>query len=276
MTEPKTPWWATFDLPEGTVGRWVIGPMTLTVAHGPGEWQIAHEEASDPLSVDTAIEVPFDPAPPQTDAPQPAPSPDLGDASVRFASRAPATALTLTPALADRPMVARPLRPLLVLPGDEATLLVSSTVWLQVTWPGQATPLLDVPLTRPTDTWFGPNRVEGELCYATRTRALLRLDELPLRPGRAVSALHLHNKGPEPLRVERAKLPVDRLALHVGDDGRLWTDALRIVTAGVHSEADVQRESGPPAMAGPCTQLATPRRLGGLQAWKRALNGLLG
>lgn len=52
----------------------------------------------------------------------------------------------------------------------------------------------------------------------------LGLDELPVRPHRAVTAISIHNRADDPLKIERIMLPVGNLSLYTRGDGRLWTD----------------------------------------------------
>ncbi len=92
-------------------------------------------------------------------------------------------------------------------------------------WVGKGAGVLvrDVPIVRPSDTWFGPMIGEGELCYAARTSCRLDPSRIQVRPFRATTAVTLRNEMETNLTIDRLKLPVQELALYAAEDGRLWT-----------------------------------------------------
>ena len=271
MLEPPTPvaapphWWGHVEVADETTAHWHVGSLRLWASRLGGRWRISSLQDDDPLVATLTLAVPC----------------PIGEVRAVattqvFATSRVYTAINLRPCLATRPVVARPLDSLVVQPDDETTLFVSSSLWLQMSWSDVATPLVDLPIFRPSDTWFGPSRAEGELCYVTRTRALASADDLTWLPGRAVTRVQIRNRSRVGLAVERIKLPVTRLALHADAAGRLWTDPLTYIVSGAGADADVERSATAPAEAGPCTLVSPPRAEGHLMNWKRTLSALLG
>lgn len=192
-----------------------VGPLSLLVRREPGEWRVAWERGDDPLDATVNIGVP-------------APGPDLLDhpAVTRFALEDSSARMTLQPRLADRSIISRPERPFFLLGGQEVVAHVSTPIWVAIQVGDPPRLLMELPAVRPSDTWFGPDTQTGELAYTNRTTLRLRLDQIPLRPHRAVTAVRLRNLSESPLSVERLNLPVKHLSLVRGEDGNLWTEGV--------------------------------------------------
>lgn len=101
--------------------------------------------------------------------------------------------LKLVPIMADRLVVSRPKSPFRILPGQHATLFVSTPAWVRIAL-GNGKALAELPLFRPSDTWFGPSTLVGELGYAARTHCRLDVCDVPFRPHRAVTPLRVENR----------------------------------------------------------------------------------
>ena len=256
-------WWGHFELAEGVAGRWQVGPLALRIEHRPDEWFVQHQLGTDPLATEFAVNVPA------------SGGPELLGHAIRFASALTASTLILRPALADRPIVARPTVPLVVPAGESVGLFVGSPAWLQLGWADQPETLLELATFRPSDTWFGPSPAEGELCYATRTGARLRLDESAVRPGRVITAVTVTNEGQGALSIEHIKLPVPQLTLHASADGQLWSQAMHFRRGHDDDHAEVHLSEGPPAEAGGTVRVAEARRGAEGNAFQRTLSALL-
>ncbi len=222
--QEKTVWWGAFTLDEGQAGCWRVGPSTLWIYHLPQEWRLVHVQDGDSLSKTAEVTAPL---------PEGEVSLSLEDlpaeaAVSRFSFRATGGQLAVTPALADRPVVVRPETPLYVPPSEAATLYVSTPLWVRPEAGDPPRLLQEVPSHRPSDTWYGPNTREGELCYATRTAGRLVLADLPLCPHRAVTSILIRNRARDALLVERIQLPVQYLALFQAAGGYLWTQAVTL------------------------------------------------
>jgi hypothetical protein len=254
-------WWGAVSLPIGAVARWRAGPSSVTAERDVNDWRIWHDAGSD--AYDTNAEHIA-----RIDEPSPATPPTL-----RFSFAETPETLRVMPALPDRQVVVRPESPLSISPGERVTLYASAPVWMAfqvevLRRRGRGQPLRgpvvlsELPTARPTDTWFGPNTREGELAYAVRTAARMRIADLPLRPHRAVIPIAVENDGPDAMILTRVAVPTPYLPLYVDEEGRLWSGAVRF-TRDSDDETRVRIDSGPPSgVGGKAEQLATPRQSG--------------
>jgi hypothetical protein len=88
--------------------------------------------------------------------------------------------------------------PLYVPPAEIATIFVRSPLWLRIEVGDALIALQEVPMLRPSDTWFGPTTMEGELCYASQTYARLNLEKLPIGPHHAGTQVTIQIEGHNP------------------------------------------------------------------------------
>ncbi|MFN3587017.1 MAG: hypothetical protein ACK4UT_05895 [Moraxellaceae bacterium] len=242
-------WWGrqVFGLGQGR--HWHMAGLDLTVIRQAREWQCqVHRPATqneDNHTWHLDAELPAEPQ---------------GELS-RYVFRATTEHLTLLPRLADRSVVIRPVMPLFVPAGQEVTFYVSTPVWLSASVDGQSAPLLDIPVVRPADTWFGPNTVRGELCYATEVTGRLELGQLTPRPFRAVTPVHIRNLGSTQMPVERINLPVPFLPVYAAESGRLWTPTLEVIAEIQQKAPRIRIGQGVTTEAGH-VELLTPARRG--------------
>jgi len=209
---PNT-WWGRYEIPIGSCGAWTVGPMGIWIERLQGEWRVAYNATEDHLDPTIRVQVPVE-------------GMDLMsiDKVTRFAVTGEDPVVYLTPALADRPIISRPDKPFVVLPKDEITVHLSTPLWIRIEVGEQRRLLLETPAFRPSDTWFGPDTTQGELCYAARAAMQLNLEKVPLRAHRAITAVQVRNLGSEALTVDRLNLPVVYLSLFLGADDELWTE----------------------------------------------------
>lgn len=211
--DARDSWWGQFRIPVGTSGCWRVGPLSLFINREDGEWRIATKASDDHLDPTVRVEIPT------------AVEDFLAqDKVTRYAISGDDDRITLAPLLADRPIISRPEKPFVVLPEDEITVYISTPLWVLISAGESEKRLMEVPAYRPSDTWFGPDTMTGELCYAGRASMRLHLEQLPLRPHRATSAVTIRNLKRDPLTIERLNLPVVHLSLYQGPDFELWTD----------------------------------------------------
>lgn len=268
-TSSAAPWWSFHDVPEGEARRWRIGPLTLWAYRRRHEWRIAHRSSDDP------VEATLEPATPVPSAEVPEAEP--GITAVRYSfTRSPAR-IALTPRLADRPVIVHPAHPMTLPAGESALLYVSTPLWVAVTTEGPGHVLTELPCYRPSDTWFGPSTTHGELCYASRPTSRLELAELPLRPHRAVTPVHVLNRAREALPLQRLKVPVELLALFDTPRGA-WTPTVTLERHegdGENGFAELRIAAAPPPEAGRSRPLAPARTRSegvlGLRAFSRLL-----
>lgn len=155
--------------------------------------------------------------------------------------------------LAPRPILARPWKPLTIPSRQRVRLYVGTPLWLMIT-AGQDT-VLDVPVSRVSDTWFGADTMNGEICFDCRTKARLSMDDIPRNPFKAITPIDLDNDSNLPVTVDRINLPVNHMALFENAD-RLWTSSMEL---HVDHDGRHQISSEPPAECADGTEIAPPR-----------------
>jgi hypothetical protein len=266
---PRTPrpdaWWGAIDVPRDGVVRIAAGSTRVWVERRRYDWQVYSQpiEDGDEGRVERPTAVGTD---------------ELPDAEprMRFCFADAPGRLVVGVAQADRPIVVRPEAPLSVSPGERVTLFVSTPTWMVLSVERQrgarrgarpssetntvAQKLTELPLERPSDTWFGPSTVYGELCYALRTAGLLQLEALVRTPHSAITPLTIENKADDPLQFERVQVPVPQLGVYADARGDLWTNAVRLTRESSGDLAAVAIDSGAPKTArGGSERLAAPR-----------------
>lgn len=253
----SVPWWGSYALDEGVGGRWKIGPCTLWVVHTESDWQVYYRQSADALEDGLEHVLPL--ASEELDGLLGGQLEDI--TAARFSFRRAGHSLRLEPVLADRPVVARPEMPLYVPPGEEVTLFVSSPLWIRLVLEEENHFLHEVPSIRPSDTWFGPSTMEGELCYAIRTAGRLRLEAVQRRPHRAVTSLRIVNQGTTVLAFERVQIPARYLTLYRDEENLLWTEAATLVRREGEAGASVRIEKGAPRQARHARKVQEPRQV---------------
>lgn len=264
-TDEDLRWWGEFEIPSNAWRRWQIGPLTLWVQRRESEWRLARQEDAGDVEPDLS----------QANLPA-AEGPAESATLERVASHRLGERLIVAPRLADRPVVVRPETSFRLASRGEAELYVGTPLWVCLETSEPVHRLLDVPTRRPSDSWFGPSTTEGELCYAGRTGARLRRDNLPASPYRAVTRVRLRNHAGDDLLLERLNLPVPNLALFCGGGGRLWTQTVSVERGADGKLAEVRIEEDPPAEAEAAERLAEPRVAMARNVFSRALGALLG
>lgn len=240
-------WWGRQTFSPGQGRHWQLAGMDIAITRQPREWQFQvcrtalQTEDNHTWHCDEAM-----PAEPR------------GELS-RHVFRQTSADLLLLPRLADRSVVIRPMMPLFVPAGEEVTFYVSTPVWLTAQVDGQSSVLIDTPVVRPADTWFGPNTIQGELCYATEVTGRLELGEVTPRPFRAVTPIHIRNLGSEQMPLERINLPVPFLPVHAAESGRLWTPTLEVISEERRKMPRLRIGTGIDPQAGQ-VELLTPAR----------------
>ncbi len=239
-------WWGKFELAEDQAGRWRIGSLDLWVRRTALDWRYGMSRGDDTLDSSLFVEVPM---PDES-------TPELPEELARFGYGRTEGAIELVPALADRPIVARPAVPFFVPPGQSIELFVSTPLWIRLR--AGKVDLAEVACTRPSDTWFGSN-TRGVLSYALRTRLRRRLEDLSVLPHRAVSCIEVKNASESNLALERFSLPAPQLSLFVSPTGLLWTEHVTVRYDDDGDLSEVSLGKGPPRMAGKAKTVSAPR-----------------
>jgi len=247
--EKTKDWWGSYRVPVGQTRHWRIGPLHLWIQRLAGEWRLAWRNDEDHLDATLEIDQPVEVGE----------FLDLENAS-RYVFAGESGEIELGAALADRPVVTLSEKPLSVAPGEDAFVYVSSPLWICIDAGRPPTRLVEIPALRPSDTWFGHDTREGELCYASWTAHWLELDRVPFRPHRATTAVLVQNRARELLSLERMKLPVPLLSLFMTRDRRLWTQDVIFERSTEDDFAAVHLPDHDRVHAGEAERIATARQ----------------
>lgn len=257
-----TMWWGDFSIAQKNRRVWTLGLRCIAIQRLAGEWSIWNVEASEE-SDEMRMHSEDD-------------SPVLFDN--QFLSRHLQTptrdSIRIMPALADRSIVARPNVPLHLLGGEKAYIYVSTPVWFTfMTLPDEAV-IFDVPIWRPSDSWFGTSTMKGELCYAKYTDARLQLSLLERRSHRAITPICIQNNQNEVLKIERLNVPVPLLSLYRDAQGQLWTDTLTLTSEHDDDTVELHLEKQAPKEADNAIFLNKPRLDSEKNRFVRAIGSL--
>lgn len=196
-----------------------FGPMTLFLGHFFQEWRLSWTTTNDYMDNSFAFHHPYTGEIPHTLA-----------SMIRYTYSRPCNHyVKITPTLGDLPYVAKPTKPLMILPDETVRVFMSIPLFVRVETEDPYHLLEDIPVLQSPKTWFGDSTVRGEICYSTKIKAVLHQAELINRPYRAISQLVIHNKSHEPLHVERLKVPAPFLSLFQGEDGLFYTSVMNFI-----------------------------------------------
>lgn len=257
-------WWGSFTFSLEQNIQWRIGPLTLIVRYRDGEWHIGHHRTETFEDLDVTWEVQ------STDQ-----LPDTLDNNSRYIFSQTVKQMIVTPRLADRPIISRPRIPFNLTAGEEVTLYVSSLLWLELALgTSPSTKLEEVAIQRPSDTWFGPSTLEGELCYASATHCRINLAELPQRAHRAITPVRIRNQADTTLTIERLNLPAPLLSIYACADGQLWTPRVTLTRGKDGDMAELLVDNKAPEEAKSPELVSRPRTTANVGVLIRAFNAV--
>ncbi|MFT6926625.1 MAG: hypothetical protein ACJAZP_002244 [Psychromonas sp.] len=212
------PWWGEVNLNKDSCLRLDIGPLSVAIEHSDYEWRIHSQREKEIDTDDNRLQKiigQFSPC-------------HYSDVA-RYIVNSSNNSLQLLPALADRPVVCRPVSPINLEAGASVILYVSTPIYVKISLVNHKTTLLqELATQRLSDTWFGPSTRSGELCYASITSGRLDLQKLPYRILRATTALMIQNNADDNLLFERVALPAPLLSLYAAKNGQLWTQNITL------------------------------------------------
>ena len=211
--------WTTLEFEQGAIHRGVLAGQILEVRREAREWLVAVGGRQEPVGESGWTPV------------------DEGslEPTARVVFEAAPSSLRVVPLLPDRSLVVRPHTEVSVPPGQSVAIYVSAPLWvgLEVGTPGADDSwvrILDAPVDRPPDTWFGDSTRSGELCYAGRTVARLQLENVKLPPERALTEVAVRNRSTRLLSFSRLRLPLPHLRLYRDAQGAIWTEPAELVS----------------------------------------------
>lgn len=152
--------------------------------------------------------------------------------------------IALKPILPDRPLLVQLDRSFYIPPAESLLLYFSSPIWVQVETLHPSMLLEEIPTEILSDTWFGINTLEGELCYANRVTCSSNIEEIPKDTTRVITPISIVNRSKETLLLKELKLPMPYLSIYVNAENRLFTETLV-----VNKESDyltISITKGPP------------------------------
>jgi hypothetical protein len=241
-------WWGDYTVSSGQTSYWNIGPLSVFIRRLEKEWDVIYKriDAGDNIGswqYSQHAEIAPD---------------DFEHERYVFASTN--EKLTISPLLADRSVVIRPETPVHIPVRQETTLFVSTPIWLKIEVHEPAVKLLEMAIMRPSDTWFGPTTMEGELCYASSTLGRVSLDDFPHLPHRSITSVNIRNNTDAAFHLERLNLPVTYLSLYCSVEQCLWTETVTIVREPDTSTASLQIGEGAPEQATNAVLISAPRK----------------
>jgi hypothetical protein len=229
------PWWGDYRLALEESLLWEIGPFELQVSRRKKEWIVWHqlqnfaEAENDKWTLKKNLCL----------------NDEKGD-SQRYLFDSTEELLRVSPRLADRPVIIKALKPLHIQANQHIDLYVSSPLWFSVSVHANGAELLEIPIIRPSDTWFGPSTMKGELCYASNTQGRLNLANVPLRPHRAISPIKIKNQTDKSLHLTQLSLPAPYLSLFDTGESGLWTEEVTFLNDDTSGLAKVTFSENPP------------------------------
>ena len=247
-SDAPRPWWGSFALETGESRSWRIGPLLLCVTRSAREWRILAHRGADPHA--DALHVFRECEPGEVPA----------AARVhRFGFGKTNGTIAIRPLLPDLPVIVTPTAPFTLPQGEEVRVFVSTPLWFEIRLGEPEKPVLEEPIHRPKETWFGPSTREGELCYADRTSVRLAHETLPARPQRSVSPVRIVNRARTNLALDRIRLPAPNLSLFERGSF-LWTEAVTFNRDADGESAEISLSEGAPSEAAGGRRVAEPRK----------------
>lgn len=257
-------WWGSFPLEIDAPRRWAIGPLRLQLERLSQELCVTTWREGDAFG--DVLKV----------ATEPSEAPPAEAELERFGFEQAPDVMHVVPALADRPIVARPEDPFYLPPRETATIYVSCPLWVQLRARADGPVLCDLPIHLPSDIWFGPNTRIGELGYASRTAARVNLGNVVFLPQRIVCPVTIRNRSSVRLDLERLKIPAPFLSVHADENGHLWTEKVTLVRESADDAAELDLARTPPPEAGATTFVQASRYPATRGALLRAFGRMVG
>jgi len=258
-------WWGNITFNINDIKVWNIGERKIAIQRFEKEWLIwnaeTHTESAAQISLkslktsNTLADVPYS----------------------RHLFKQTEETIIISPSLADRSIVARPASKLNIPSGEQIELYVSTPLWFTVKPKSKPIAIADIPFWRPSDSWFGPTTMEGELCYAKFTDAKISLAKLEVRYHRAVTPVLIKNEHNEMLTIERINLPAPFLTLYADKQQQFWSDKIEITHHNDTQKAGLRLRNKPPVQAGSDVEIVSEARLASHDNhFVRSIKSLLG
>jgi hypothetical protein len=214
--------WSTVELPANKTRHWSVGPLDFWIQHDAREWRVVSGTGADEFAMVC----------------DDLPKPDDKE-WMRWALETKAGRVRLAPVLPDRSLIARPQSTICIPPRQEARFFVSVPLWVRiiVVESEKENVLTDLPTLELSNSWYG-TPVEGELCYALRTRARRTQEEIESKPFRAICPVKIRNEAEIALNFERLCISARFLDIYQGKK-HMWTSEGTVVYSGEEASSQV-------------------------------------
>jgi len=232
--------WNPVDIAVGTCVSWAAGRLAVWTERYEQEWHVL------PLYIDEDRATPSFSVHSKAEKPE---STEWNHYLLKNGSWAiPA------PVMMDRPVIIRPDRALVLLPGEQARFFVALPLWFKLQISEQAgsieaKTLNEFPIFPMANAWFG-DPASGELCYFTAARLYPDFEQIPLSPCHGICALSIKNDSEKDLSFDRFCLHTEFLSIYQGNS-RLWTNEVSVLFKGIDQGTQVIPSKGAPALNGP-------------------------
>ncbi|PLX40181.1 MAG: hypothetical protein C0608_09860 [Deltaproteobacteria bacterium] len=264
-TKAPVSWWGEYEIPVDGFAKWEVGPLTLVTERKASEWRLIHWQSDNIAENRVSTVVSKTP-------------PEIPEEAVdqRYAVDGTSPSITLTPMLPNRDVVSLPETPYSVLASEKVRIYVRTPIWVGVVSTKRKQQLFELPVYRMSDTWFGPDQMVGELCYASTTVCRTSLEDFPPWPHGVITPVYIKNSTDETLTVERIHIPAPNLSLFIDEKGGLWTQHVTIVLNKDSKNVEVNIGKKPPLEAGKTTLLAEARKKDAKSMLSKSLSALIG
>lgn len=263
MTTNKE-WWGEFAFNQDETKCWRIGDRFIAIKRSEREWTIWNNESANEINKPVIVN-------------KQKSRESFQDVSFeRFMVCQTTDTVHVEPSLADRSIIVRPSKPLVVMPFEKIQLYVSTPIWMTISVPNIETPMSDIPFWRPSDSWFGPSTMSGDICYSKYTDAKVKQEDLEMRSHRASTMVTVTNDQEEPLIIQRLNLPVPSLKTYSNGNGHFWTDQISILQRTEHSKPVSHVKHSPPEDVHTMTQVSESRELSNKSSFLSSIKNLIG
>lgn len=206
--------WKPHAIKSGETFELSLGSLRLWIYRSKEEWLVADETESENRYALSVSDAPF----------------DSERAWTRWILGGDIETIRLRPQLPDRPLIVRPEMEMCLMPKQSVQFFVAIPLWLAISFGARQEQVIEVPTMTLSNSWFGPF-TEGELCYAIKTTAKLRLEDLTPSAQRVVFPLEIRNVSKEKLRFERLCIRPQSLSIFQGKTS-LWSSKARVSYRG--------------------------------------------
>ena len=226
-------WWGSFPLAENAFISWHVGDRAIAIQRLSNEYRV--------WDVQTAVDTRTNPTVDVKNADSLLAftnnNPNLNSLtevdSQRFLTQHTKLSLNVKPMMPDRAVVIKPKIPISILPKESISLYAHIPLWgafLHVeSDENSEKTIIDIPIARPSDSWFGSSTMEGELCYAIDSDAYTNQHTIEHSLMFAVTQIEIDNQSDSPLLVRRIKVPTTNLCLYQDSSGQLYSDNLVVI-----------------------------------------------